>query len=442
MNWNQIRFTHFWGSCARLSRVFPCLVLASSPALVWADEEWDGGGSNDNYTTGANWVSNTAPSSGEKVTYGNAPGSGAQTVVYNWGVYTGNIDFTSSLSYNLTSGSVVSSGGNYVWTITGSGDVSLSFNQINLDNSNLTILHNGTGTLTIDTSVGNWSGANTLTIGGSGSGSTLLDGSIGGSVSLSIIGGNNTITSSLPGGGNISVSGGTNLFDTSFGGGTTLDITGGSNSITGGIGGGSDIQVNATGGSLSIDGEIGGGAVIAIDEGMLTLNGDISGGASIMVEQGGTLLLDGSDGDGLTVGGGGNITLNGGTLAATGEVNIPNVTLTADSTIDLLDDVDANLNLGNVNVVPTESDPDPQINVVNYENTNQVGYNSSGSNLDPEEDVTFGGNPAMTDPDNPNIIIPDEPPPPVPEPSVSLGLGALLGFLGWHAWRRHRQVTA
>jgi hypothetical protein len=414
--------------------------LVGTVSSLLADETWDDGGGNDNYNNGANWVSNTAPSSGETVNYGNAPGSGPQIVQYSWNTYSGNINFNSSLSYTLTGGSVVSSGSNYVWTISGSGNVTLSFNQLNLSNSNLTILNNGTGTLTIDTSVGNWSGSNKLILGGSGSGSTILDGSIGGGVSLDIAGGNNTITAGLPGGFDLTVSGGNNIFDTEFGGGTTLDITGGSNSITGGIGGGADIIVNATGGSLSVDGPVGGGAEITVDEGQLSLGGDISGGASILVEQGGTLLLDGSE-DAISVGGGGNITLNGGTLAAQGSVTIPNVTLTADSTIDLLDDVDADLNLGNVTVVPSTEDPDPQINVVNYENTNQVGYNSGGSNLDPEEDVTFNGNPAMTDPDNPNIIIPDEVPP-VPEPGVSLGLAAFVGFLGWHAWQRRRRTKA
>lgn len=415
------------GSRVRWAVIFSsCLVFLGGFTAI-ADEEWSGAGGDNRLDNDANWVSGNAPDTGyngnENLFFGNVPTS-SQTVDLGRSVYFGQLTIDSTVSYSLGGGSVVTPQSSTVWTISGSGNHVLDI-PINL-RSNLTILNFGTGTLTINSEIGSWGSGSVLTLGGTGT--TLFGGSVGGGVQFAITGGNNTITASMPGGGTIEVSGGSNNFDTSFGGGTTLNLTGGENTISGGIGGGSEIFVNTTGGSLAIDGDIGGGAQIDVDEGNLTLNGNIDGGADLMVEEGGTLLLT----DGVSVGGGGVLSLDGGTLAVEGTVAIPNVTLSGDSMIDLGNDPNAQTNIGNIS-------GDGHVDIINYVNTNQVTFDPESSSIEVEEQVTFEGAPATTTGPGGDEIVP-EVPPVVPEPGISLGLGALTCFALFHGYRKwHRE---
>lgn len=407
-------------------------VFAFSGTSAFAQKEWKGGGSNTNYTTGNNWIGGVAPASGsgsggENALFGNAPTSGPQTVSFSGNVYVGQITINSSLSYTLTGGSLIAPTSASTWTVAGSGTQTIA-SSIRLRDA-LTLNNIGTGVLNISSNVSAWSGSGPFTL--AGTGVTNFSGSINGGVDFAITGGINTITGSI-GSSIINISGGTNLIGNSFsGGGKVLTITGGNNTITGGLGGGADITVNATGGNLVIEGDIGGGADIHVSEGGLTLNGNVASGAAVLVDSGGTLLLT----DGVTFGGGSNVALNGGTLAATGNVSIPNVTLTGDSVIDLGNDPNAQLDIGSISGSGT-------INVINYVDTNQISFNPGGSpGFSPEQQVTFNGTPATTGPGG-NTIVPVEVPV-VPEPGAAIGLG-LLGLLVCADYyrRRRRQAAA
>lgn len=391
---------------------------------LMGDAFWTGAGSNSNLSNPENWQSEEAPNTGWNgsghLHFGDLPGND-QIVTFHGSSHIGKISIDSSLDYNLGGGSIVTGKAPSEWTIAGSGHHTVDM-SIDLQ-ADLTVLNHGTGSFGLDAHISNWGNGN-LTLGGTGT--TVFDGSLRGGVELSITGGHNTIRAAMEGGKTINVTGGTNIFDTSFAGGTTLNFLDGDNHIAGDIGGGAEIEVNAHGGSLSVAGQIGGGSQVDVLAGSLTLTGGVDPGALILVDQGGTLLLT----DGAHVGDGGVLELDGGTLVFEGNVNVPNLTLSGDSVIDLGNDPNAQVNIGNIT-------GDGTVNVINYVNSNQVAFNPGGTHIEVTEQVTFEGSPSRIDGPDGNILVPDAPPV-VPEPATSAGLLAFVSFVAFHGYRRWR----
>ncbi len=405
----------------RVGGMLSAVVLCGIPAIAQSSNEWTGA-TNSNYGTAGNWSPSSVPGSNSSVLFGNIPSTN-QTINLGAQRQLTQLNIHSNLNYTFTSGDFVATNGPSNWNFSGSGN--FTFNTPLRLNTNLTITHTGSGLVTYNSDITNWGSTRMLTI--SGSGTSIINSSIGGGVNLTIQSGINTFTGNI-GSGIVNVSGGTNVFDNALsGGGKDVNITGGDNTIIGNIGGGADINVNASGGSLNILGNIGGGADIQVSEGALTLNGFVDGGASVLVESGGTLLLN----DGVSMGGGSVVTLDSGTLVATGSVSIPNVTLTGDSVIDLGNDPNAQLNLGNISGSGT-------INVINYVDTNQVVFNPAGTNINIPQQVSFEGSGSTIGPGN--TIIPVEPVV-IPEPGISVGILLLGSFIGWHAWRRRQKAS-
>lgn len=411
---------NFLGQDIRLRRIVVAVVLC--PVFAQAVEVWDDGGGNDNWSTSQNWVSNTVPSAFEDTIFDTTPASSNQTVRPGNNRQVGNITISGNYDYLFENGSFVTPTYDTVWSITGSGDVEFD-SKINIDGSRISFQNDGTGFVEVSGSLSSWSSGSTFAL--DGTGATTVSGKINGGVNFEVNSGTNTITSQIQGGANILVSGGTNIFDTDIPGGATLDITGGDSTVTGKISGGVTIDVDAAGGGLTIQGTIAGGATIDVNEGDLRLEDDVGGGAQVTVASGGTLLL----GDGVGFSGGSNVELAGGTLAPEGNVSIPNLTLSADSVIDLNNDPTAQVYLGNITGGAT-------VNIVQYNDTGQITFNPGGSTIDVGSQIFFDGVPAQV---IGNEIVPGAAP--IPEPGTILGGILLLGVCFWHQRRKPPKAT-
>ncbi len=396
-----------------------CLAIGAF-CTVASGQTWDGS-SNSNWSTSANWTPASVPGYGATVDFDDTPGSN-QTINVGGTRQIAEVNVNSQYDYTFSGGNIVFATGTRELNYSGSGDLTIDSGvKLNGD----TIFSNtSTGQLTLNGTLGTWSNS-ILTL--SGTGATVFNTSVPGGAGLNIEGGANTFNNNINSG-DINISGGTNTFNAQFNGGTTLNITGGNTIITDNIGGGSEINVNVTSGGLSIEGNIGGGANIDVESGQLALSGTVGSGAAVVIESGGTLLLE--DGADLS-GGGSDVTLNGGTLAVSAdEVFIANLTLNEDSTIDMLNDADADIDFGNISGSAT-------VNIVNYNSTDQVYFNPSGSSINVSTQVFFDGAPGMIDPEDPNRIIPGATP--VPEPETVIAGILLLLVLGGHGWRRYRR---
>lgn len=420
-------------------------------------QTWDAS-SNNNWGTAANWTPATVPSYGATVYFDDTPGSN-QSINVGSSRQIGEVNLNSVYDYTLNSGSIVFVTGSRAFNYSGSGNLTVNASIIG-SGGPILLNNNSTGTMQINGGISQWSATS---VHFTGSGNTIMNSSIAGGIpttisgtgtrtfnnsltnaGLTIEGGTNTFNSTV-GGGNITISGGantfnnnigsatlnisggTNFFDGSFGGGTTFNMTGGDAVVTDGFGGGASINVNVSSGGLSVQGNIGGGATIDVTSGQLALSGAVGSGANVSVQTGGTLLLE--DGADLS-GGGSNLVLNGGTLAVSADdVNINSLTMNGTSTIDMLNDANANINFGNI-------DGSGTVNIVNYNSTDQVYFNPSGSSINVTTQVFFDGTPGMIDPTDPNRIIPGVTP--VPEPGTMLAGGLLATLIGLHRLRKRQ----
>lgn len=373
--------------------------------LDLAGQTWTGA-TNNSWSTSTNWSPNAIPgnwaSRGAIVYLNDTPGSN-QSITTGYDRQLSELQMTSSYDYTLNSGEIKFQHGSKTLSLNGSGDLILNTNTIFTGGGNGYIDADGPGVVTFN---GNMAGQGGTVVNFIGSGETVTNGTFGGDLAL---------------GGT-----GTNTFNGTFNGGSTVTVTGGTNVITSNIGGGATIEVNVSSGSLSIEGDIGGGANIDVDNGQLALSGTLGNGGSVSVQSGGTLLLE----DGADLGGGGsNVELNGGTLAVSADsVSVYSLTLSADSTIDLLDDPDADIYLGNINGGGV-------VNIINYQDTQQVTYNPGGSSIDVPTQFFFDGIPAEVI--DGNRIVPGISP--IPEPGTIVFGIALTTFAALHTWRRRKQ---
>lgn len=446
------------GRKLRAVRSFGVCLLLGTQAVA---QTWDGS-SGTNWGTAANWTPSGVPAYGATVNFDNTPGSNQTiNIANNRQIAEANVG--SSLDYTFDNGALVFVTGSRSLNYTGTGNLTINSKIIG-SGGEVLLNNNSTGVMTINGKFQSWSSTSAHF---TGSGTTVMNDTIGGGIPLKISGtGNRTFNQSINnagliiedgtntfndtiGGGNITISGGDNdflddigsatlnisggdnFFDGSFGGGTTFNMTGGDATVTNGFAGGANISVNVSTGGLSVEGSIGGGANIDVASGQLALSGSVSGGASVSVQSGGTLLLE--DGADLSAGGS-NVELNSGTLAVTADnVDINSLTLNGSSTIDLLNDDDADINFGSV-------DGSGTMNIVNYNSTDQVFFDPGSSSINVSTQVFFEGTPGIIDPNDPTRIIPGVTP--VPEPSTYIAGGLMALLLGIHTLKRRRKIGA
>jgi hypothetical protein len=255
-------------------------------------EVWNGGGADEQWSTGGNWASGFGPVSGDVL------------------LFAGTAGLTPNIQNNYTINSLTFSNNAGAFNFTNNGSATLTLGGGVTNNSP------NTQTFSVPVSL---TGA--VTLNGAAGGLTLSN-TVTGSGSLTSINGTNTLTGNTSYAGNTTVGSGelivsgTNLFygAVSVGTGSTMIMSGDE-----GIG--STLTVN-TGGSLQITGAG-------------QLNGGIYGGA---IPNGGSLIFSSTNSLGLygTISGGGSLTLNSGSLTLgnpTAAANPPGETYTGPTVV-------------------------------------------------------------------------------------------------------------
>jgi hypothetical protein len=275
-----------------------------------ATSTWNGGGGNNDFSTGANW-GGTAPSSGNDIVFA---GTTRLTINDAWSPALASITFASG------AGAFTLSGGGH--DIGGGGIVNNSSNTQTL-NSQYTLSANQTwiansGAIVIGSSY--FSGnSKELTL--SGSSSITMNGQVGGLAKLTVSSGTSTFNSSLQ----VTGSGG-------------INITGsGSANFNGSVNSGSgNININTTG-NVVFNSTINNGA-LNLANGHVTLSGTGDSSLDSVNVTGGTLVLDQNGGRALihdlVVGGSGTVIFSGDNQIPTGGTSI---TLNAGATLFLGD---------------------------------------------------------------------------------------------------------
>ncbi|HEY9248979.1 MAG TPA: PEP-CTERM sorting domain-containing protein [Rariglobus sp.] len=330
------------------------LLFICACSLEAATLTWNGGGSDGNWSTAANWNSGLAPVSGDSLVFGGttnlsanagsgswnwypnslsfASGAGAFTL-YGGGIHIGSGGITNNSTntqtissqlyldanqtWNASSGALVISGGSYInggdnaLTVTGSSSVTIEHQLGNV--STLTLSGSGNRAFTSTSTLS----ATTLT--SSGTGTTTFAAQVN-TTTINLTSGTtnftNTGTSAQAGNGGINISG-------------TAAATFSGN-VAGGRGG---INITSSG-NVNFNGHITGGSLTLNGTGTTTLAGDGSNNISSTTVNSGTLILaETGGGDAIN----GPLVVNsGGTVIFAGDDQIPSwqtVTLNTGSTL-------------------------------------------------------------------------------------------------------------
>jgi autotransporter-associated beta strand protein len=318
-----------------LSVLTAILFVGASHEATAANKTWDGGGANSFWTTGANWDANTAPSPGDSLFFGVsslfintnnfANNTAFSGITFNNGVnihtLRGNIiNFSGSINNLDDSVQIISLGLNLVANITVSADNATEAAGIAISGSitesggSFGITKEGARALTL-------SGNNSFTGGLTINGGTVVVGSSGGIGSANAVSGTASGTLMLSGS-SVTISGLT----------SAVNVQNGSTVAA------ATLTVSKASGTDTHSGTIQNGNTSALalqktGAGTLVLSGlnSYSGGTTL---SGGVLQA----GSGSALGTGG-VNFNGGTLNANNQtLNQGALTLTADSTLNLVDD--------------------------------------------------------------------------------------------------------
>lgn len=364
---------------------FVALALACAQAATYT---WDGGGTNNNWTTAANWDVGT-PASGADVIFA---GSTRLNVNDSWGTALSSISFASGAGAFVLSGGGhdIGAGGitndssntqtlnsqytlsaNQVWNAN-TGAIVIGTNYFNGNSKNLTL--NGSSAITMGGQIGNL-GALTL----SGSGNRTFSSSVAAtSVAINNTG-TNTFTGQINASTSITASAGTTNFGAiSLSGSGGVNVNGSASvNFNGAVNPGSGgIHIDTTG-NVVFNSTINSGT-LTLDNGHVTISGTGNSSLDSATVNGGTLVLDQSGGRALIH----DLVVNdGGTVIFSGDDQIPDggttITLNEGST----------LFLGN-------SSQTVQDLIINGDSV--IDFGSSGSQLNIEGDITISDDITIT----------------------------------------------
>jgi len=298
---------------------------SSSNASSWyvATYTWDGGGSDNNWMTAANWVGDVAPTGGENLVFA---GSTRTSPVNNFtaGTSFNSISFSSGASnFTLSGNAFTLSGGATAITASNTSNTMTINNNITINTADPTITTSTGGSLTIAGTIAN--GGYLITV--AGTGTTTMSGVISGTGGL-------TIYTAID---NVTVASGVNTFTgivTITAGGLRITNASGLGSgtkttvITWGTWGQPNLRLDGSGGNISLpstlsfltsthDGNFGG---IVNEAGNNTIAGNFSltngGGETRFLVNAGTLTVSGTitptmSGRGIYFDGAGNGTFSG-----------------------------------------------------------------------------------------------------------------------------------
>jgi len=344
---------------------------------------WDGGGTNNNWSTANNWAGNSTPTSNADVVFA---GTLRLNVTSQWGTNLNSITFASGAGaftisgggYSLGAGGItnnssntetindqISLSANQTWTAA-SGSIVTGTSYFNANSHNLTLA--GSHDITMGGQVANVA---TLSLTGSGN-RTFTSTSTLSATTLNV---SNTGTNTFAGQVNtttINLSSGTSNFTntgtSAQAGSGGLNISGNANATFSGqvAGGSGGINVSSSG-DVTFNGNITGGNLTLNGTGTTTIHG-ASNNISTTTVNNGTLIMDSSGtstNGNLIVNSGGtvimagdnqvpawtNITLNEGSTLLLGDTTqtITNLTITGDSVIDFGDGGSA-LNISSITV--------------------------------------------------------------------------------------------
>lgn len=329
------------------------LLLAFTCSLGAATRTWTGGGTNGDWSTGANW-SGGVPSSGDDIVFAGTVNTTANAASGSWNWYPGSISFSSGadaftisgggihintggITNNSTSTQTISSqlylDGNQTWNAANGAIVVNGGSYINGNNYALTV--SGSSAVTVANQIGSLS---TLTLAGSGNRSFTSTSTLSATTLSASGSGTNTFAGQVNAN-TINLSSGTTYFantgTAAQAGSGGLNISGNASAtFSGAVAGGSGGIHISSSGNINFNGNITGGSLTLNGTGTTTLAGSGSNNISTTTVNSGTLIMaQTGGGDSIN----GPLVVNsGGTVIFQGDDQIPawqTVTLNTGSTL-------------------------------------------------------------------------------------------------------------